>query len=347
MMTTRRHPHRRCRRRHARSHGFTLIELLVVLGIILVLVGILIPTVKTISGRAQETTVRAQIASLDAAIMRYQQDFTAYPGPLARGALGPNGTPGISDAPAPNGGGQPLTNVTGAENLALGLLGGLKPVGTAIQFDKTVMGRGPRGLNPANPKGYNAYIEGLQLSEGLYKDGAGAAMDSVIPEILDKFGSPMPILYLRAQTGARGVVSFEGQDGGNAVFTPAAPTQYDIREIIGYTQSNNGQSIGEGKTIRRDAYVNFTPAPSDSELPHGLKSVDSSKKLDKTAGTDYTYPYDAFPYFQNRAIPPTVTTNPNGTGTPRNKNKYILISAGADRVYGTSDDITNFGSVLE
>ena len=67
------------------------------------------------------------------------------------------------------------------------------------------------------------------------------------------------------------------------------------------------------------------------------------------AGTNYTYPYDAFPYFQNRAIPPTSTNaaDRNRTGTPRNKDKYILISAGSDRVYGTPDDITNFGSVLE
>lgn len=343
-MTARQRPDRHARRRPPR--GFTLLELLAVLAIILVLVGILIPTVNRVRGTAQEARVRAQITSLDAAIERYKMDFNAYPGPLPRTQLFPDSD---ADGPPPvyDTSGAQLGNITGAENLVLGLLGGLKPrtTGTGFEFDKDAIRRGPRGLNPANPKGYNAYIDGLVLSEGSYKDGAGAAVDSIIPEILDTFANPLPILYLRAQTGARGVVSFEGVDGGGQVFTPPAPTQYDIREIAGYTQSNGGQSIGEGKTIKRNAYV---PAlGSGSELPHGIKSVDSSKSSDKTKAGSYTYPYDGFPYFQNRSIPPTDATRPNATGTPRNKDNYILISAGADRVYGTSDDITNFGNVLE
>ncbi len=32
-------------------------------------------------------------------------------------------------------------------------------------------------------------------------------------------------------------------------------------------------------------------------------------------------------------------------GVPRQKDGYILISAGPDRVYGTTDDLTNFGPV--
>jgi len=67
---------------------------------------------------------------------------------------------------------------------------------------------------------------------------------------------------------------------------------------------------------------------------HGLTKVDPTRVLDKS-GANYEYPYDAFPYFQNPSTP----------NTPRQKDSYILISAGADRVYGTSDDICNFGDV--
>jgi prepilin-type N-terminal cleavage/methylation domain-containing protein len=35
--------------------------------------------------------------------------------------------------------------------------------------------------------------------------------------------------------------------------------------------------------------------------------------------------------------------NPAAAGTPRQKDGYILITAGKDRKYGTKDDITNFG----
>ena len=48
----------------------------------------------------------------------------------------------------------------------------------------------------------------------------------------------------------------------------------------------------------------------------------------------YYVPYDAYPYFENPSMP----------NTPRQKDGYVLISAGTDRVYGTPDDITNFGS---
>jgi hypothetical protein len=45
------------------------------------------------------------------------------------------------------------------------------------------------------------------------------------------------------------------------------------------------------------------------------------------------------------SIPPTGDLQT--TGTPRAKDGYILISAGADGMYGTLDDITSFGDVQQ
>jgi prepilin-type N-terminal cleavage/methylation domain-containing protein len=328
--------------------GFTLIELMIAIGIILVLITIAVPVYSRVRRAAPETNTKAQISALDTAIQRYQQDYGAYPGPLLRAKLysvaTANNQSGLLDYANGN---AVITNVTGAENLALGLLGGLRPqTGTPppIEFDKSLLGRGPRSLNTLNPKGATVtYIEGMSLSEGHYKDGAGEADDSVIPEIVDRFPNAMPILYLRAQTGASGVVSIEGKDN-NVDMT--MQTQYDLREALPYTKGKSG-SIGEGKSIRRDAYKLVTVSGTD--LPHGLQTVNSNRTFDKGDGANYTYPYDAFPYFQNRAFPPTDITTPqkkNQTGTPRNKDKYILISAGVDRVYGTDDDITNFGNSI-
>jgi hypothetical protein len=50
----------------------------------------------------------------------------------------------------------------------------------------------------------------------------------------------------------------------------------------------------------------------------------------------------------NPSIAPINTTSAdyqNSTGTPRGKDEFIIISAGRDRAYGTSDDITSFGDV--
>jgi prepilin-type N-terminal cleavage/methylation domain-containing protein len=349
-------PQRSVPRRH---HGFSMVELMTVLTIIVILVTILIPVVGRVRRAAWEASVKAQINAIDAAVQRYQQDFSAYPGPVPLRLMYPGAGPGNAGEWVHYPAGTRRSDITGAENLVLGLLGGLKPstAGPGFEFDPTLVGRGPRNLNPLNPKSYQPYIEGLPLSQAgaNYSDGAGKSADSPIPEILDRFPGPMPILYLRANVGANGVVSIGGSDDGGSVFpatTPPTPTQYDLNEIIPYTKyfATFG-SIGEGKSIKVNDYKN-PPAGvtvAADALPHGIQTVRRSMTMDKSAGANYSYPYDAFPYFNNRAIPPTDPTAgaQNRTGTARNKDKFILISAGVDRVYGTADDITNFGSVLE
>ena len=58
---------------------FTLIELLTVIVIIMILVGILIPTVQTVRQRANETRARAMISSMKVAISQYQQTYASMP----------------------------------------------------------------------------------------------------------------------------------------------------------------------------------------------------------------------------------------------------------------------------
>jgi hypothetical protein len=76
--------------------------------------------------------------------------------------------------------------------------------------------------------------------------------------------------------------------------------------------------------------------------------VNGAATLGSPQTPGYTYPYDCFPYFRDPALsnaqPPTGTGHP-GPHVARQKDRFILISAGPDRVYGTSDDITNFGPV--
>jgi hypothetical protein len=101
---------------------------------------------------------------------------------------------------------------------------------------------------------------------------------------------------------------------------------------IGLTFVSN---IGEGKSPPEDDY-------KDGDVPnppyeHGLKTVDPNALLSPKDDADYVFPFDAYPYFKH----------PTLLDTPRQKDGYILISAGADRIYGTRDDITSFGAVVE
>ncbi|MGH7177028.1 MAG: hypothetical protein ACREJC_06595, partial [Tepidisphaeraceae bacterium] len=104
---------------------------------------------------------------------------------------------------------------------------------------------------------------------------------------------------------------------------------YDISQIRGYTMSN----IGEGRRLPQKDYANVT-------FPyHGLRDVNINATMTNppSGSLVYTYPADAYPYFQSGSVP----------NTARQKDGFILISAGADRVYGTRDDIVNFGTVGE
>ncbi|MCS7034771.1 MAG: hypothetical protein NZ561_12380 [Phycisphaerae bacterium] len=370
--------------------AFTLVELLVVVGIIILLIGLLVPVVGRVRLAAQEADTRGLIASLDGAIQNYFNTFRGYPGPIPNHLIAnSNATPsdfgfnefsaatppGVTDfevGNVNNNNERLWRKLTGAENLVLGLCGGLRidPQGTAndpsddeLIYDPSTVGQGPLSLNRANPRRTPAFIDNSNLSfriangrkTGHFADDGGDADDTVIPEFLDRFsGGPMPILYLRARVGAKkstaDAVAPTAQDNGVINrFDPIADRylpnqQYDLAQIIGYTGAYNGtypnltpaasgsagRSIGTAKSARRADYT--TPA----DFPrHGLATADVNRSMEKSAGANYQFPYDAYPYF----------SDPNQRNTTRRKDTYILISAGRDRVYGTSDDITNFGPV--
>ncbi len=71
------------------------------------------------------------------------------------------------------------------------------------------MGTGPLNLNPNQPKKYSPFGENKNLSwraendkrTGQFKDDAGSATDTIIPEFVDTFPDPMPVLVLRARKG--------------------------------------------------------------------------------------------------------------------------------------------------
>lgn len=381
------------------SFGFTLIELLTVLIIITILIGILIPTVSAIRRRAYNTNVQGQMSELEQALNQYYADFHSYPGPVANQVMGTvpaNNDPNyiaLAANVAPTTPQNLVTNLTGPENLVLGLIGGLiyptvaqnnYAVANQTYYDPNLVGQGANSLNTGLPKKFGAYIATSDLSaaflsstkNGLYGDGlvpSGTMSDSQVPEILDRFPNKMPILYIRANPGAAmyNAAGTFGDDNNPVVINAANPSygsdtsqtsyagpggsqttpliryaEYDISQIIAYTQSYNGACIGEGKTLPQYVAAGSVVAGASH---HGLNSIGASSPTQTLTGavgtSTFTYPYPAYPYFKDPNSPAYSAGPPQILPYARAKDSYILISAGSDRVYGTADDITSFGDV--
>lgn len=378
----------------ARPSAFTLIELLVVIGIILVLIGLLLPVVGRVRTAARNANTTSFISQLARAIDNYYGDFRAYPGPLTNqqvyNSLPASQPPIFYPTPAPAGFDYTTQaqndfrgKITMAENLVLGLLGGLRFNNTTppgrLEYDASLVGGGAMSLNNTGPsRRYPAYIETGSLSwknapggkTGHFSDDAGDADDTIIPEFVDQYPDPMPILYMRAKVGAVASPPLSSDSNTIVTYHPTDPNnrvgQYDLHQIIAYTGSfagnwpnltfstaANARAIGVGrKSINRVGWGASPPV-------HGLSAV-STNDPDPNASLNpraqlplkYKYPYDAYPYLRNQSLSlPTETTagyttltNPRND-VPHQKDAYILISAGPDRIYGTEDDITNFGPV--
>lgn len=278
-----------------------------------------------------------------------------------------------------------IQNITMSENLVLGLMGGLVRVSAAVEYQPWVIDNasGLTTIGTGTVRKFKPFMEnaGTNLSwrvtedkdatsrplplgtiaagsrTGQFADAAGWAKDSIIPEFVDSDSDPMPILYLRAKVGA---MASAGAllDSNNSIvtydLTDARRTgQYDLHQIIAYTDS----PIGAGKKLKREMKGWASPPPS-----HGLVATTANKidvldtMQEGISGLKYYYPFAAYPYFRNPALSTpkedssnyaSATTASLRNDVPRQKDAYILIAAGQDRIYGTEDDITNFGEVAK
>jgi len=307
---------------HSSRRGFTLVEMLTVIGIIVLLVSILLPVVSAVRVKGHVADTQAMLARIAAGIESYNADFHAYPGPLHNGQIYGGGmTLDIVDS---QGRALDKAKVTQSENLVLGLLGGLIYKDGKLTYDDTQVGNGPVSLNLKSPKKGRAYMDKVSLSEGDFKDEAGDADDTIIREFVDRFPSPMPILYMRANVGATGIASADKPI--------TQQEQYDLKQIKAYTLVEPGKMIGVGKEAPSDDEFRPQPAPTTDhdKVRHGLREVKPNGTIQNPPppGQTYSYPYDLYGFMRH----------PSMTNVPRQQNGYILISAGADRIYGTRDD---------
>jgi prepilin-type N-terminal cleavage/methylation domain-containing protein len=326
-------------RMHSRRPAFTLIELLVVIGIIVILIGILLPVVASVRRTAFATSTSQEISRIAGACQAYYGDYHSYPGPVAEndidgvnapagtpGPLAPGGTTGLAYGQTPATSGLDAIPVTSSENLVLGLEGGMivgfnNGVANGWGYQPSAVQQGPQSLNPLlnSQKQTTAYLT-VQPSELAPSDGNGGyqqfgTLDSVIPEFLDHIPGDV--------VGVTG-----GNTGGTNSNFAFGPILY-FRARKGAANIVNETTPVPTATISTYQY-NFVQA-----APYGFTAVST---------TDYAVPTTNNPPTGSTAPAYTDSVqvyfaNPGIFGQPRGKDSFILISAGTDRIFGTKDDI--------
>jgi len=286
--------------------GFTMVEILTVVGIIAILIAVFVPTLTMVRRIAKETQQKAQRTAIDLALMAFKADRGYYP---------PSDWPRSGDG----------SDYCGGQRLAEALLGwdllGFHPDSEWMADGRTKDG-----------------------SEEIYHENLDPTNDPDDRKNLDERRGP----YLELATANAFRLGKTAEHDG--LFDDPAPLEEDtfvLCDVFGTKKI----ILANGETVKAGAPILYYRA-------------DTSKKTIDTGGTSHRIydVYDNLPLInlkrtEDKKYHPLM--DPTGTYSffyeeyirdpkitamnwPYRPDSYILISAGADGLYGTKDDICNF-----
>lgn len=294
--------------------GFTMVELLVVLGIIALLVGLLLPALNAVKNIAKVTKQKAQFTSIELALTAFKNDYGDYP-------------PSVWSSP-PN----VATDYCGAQKLAEALLGwdllGFHPK-SAWRADGLDAAGGSGTYDPAKTRDLN---------------GNG------VPDTLDERKGPY--LELATTSAFRLGDVFKPYSTG-----PLAPNAYVICDAFHAKKVTMLDPVtGRPITASQKAgspilyyKANTTSKKCDPGDPVNsiYNILDNQSLVDLGSVRDrMRHPLsDALVFYSSdKGILDPRIPRIKAMGWPYRPDSYILISAGPDGLYGTGDDICNFGN---
>ena len=325
-----------------KNRGFTIVELLTVMSIIIILISLLVPAMNKARIFAKEVMQKNQFKAIGTAVEMYRNEFEEYP----ESSYDDSTTvPGTTFA------------YCGAMKLAEAVLGqdlvGFHPYSRFRSDYLDGQGNVLYDTDPTDgtlPNDYN-----LELREGPYLDvgsanahrlwnvyggpgsdtsppqnlGGFSSMAFVILDVytrVDNFSAAgksyigMPVLYYRANTNGIGHPHFVNDDPMQGP-APIPPLNPSTASSLYYNYQDNDMLVQMG--------MPWNPAG----LPHQMDSrgLNTGKNPPLDQSSAYFFYHDTY----DKNVP-------LATGRPHNPDSFILLSAGYDGEYGTSDDITNF-----
>ena len=295
------------------TNGFTIVELLTVMSVIAILMGLLVPALQQVRRVALETKQRAQFHAIDVALNIFNSDEETFP---QSASINVNGMV-----------------VTGAHRLAEALVGrdlqGYDPMlswdtypgwtDTLNSPESRKRRKGPY-LNLENVGAFDVrdlYGNGISAyTGGPYSVALGANYPS--PVLTDAFRKKKVKLYdpnnsnvVKATIKAGTPILYFKANESGTMFDPQNPP------------SNDNDAVTN----------NWVYNYYDNEVFFNLGTI-------KDPNVPNQHPFADPQKFYEAIWNPQVTT----TDRPYNSKTYILLSAGYDMKFGTSDDIWNFSS---
>lgn len=333
-----------------RRHGFTLVELMVVIGIISLLIAIALPALNAARTAAKRASTEAMISTLGTGVEQFHSDTAlggAYP-PSTEMPIGPNNP--HSDR----------TIVVNGANLLVWALAGADLLGTPGFRDLD-----NSGVINSDPFGGWSNDMGRANSTGLYfvppgskpyYPRSGPYVDlskvKVTKQVGDEFQVPAKVSGPVLQSHA-----FLDDWGQPILYYRANPNAT-------YMADEGSRAIGGGQEdYNVPANGRYAPSGIYNLLDNSLiTGISVRPGMDFGAGTFHFSPNkSSLPALQNPTVPlfnnlaNFTNQNPRGsfvhhirnesvmaTAMPHRADSFILLSAGADGLFGTADDIANF-----
>jgi type II secretory pathway pseudopilin PulG len=302
-----------------RTSGLTIIEILVVVSIIAILVGLLLPAVHTVQKMAKETKQKAQLTSIELGLAAFKNDYGDYP---PSSWWNPNVQGGVQ-------------TYCGTQKLAEALLGwdllGFHP-DSAWRADGLDRNNGPTTYDPLKTnsasitldKRKGRYLE-LENANVFMLGWSGAGTQDGLFAGCDPLAARTYVLCDVFSVSERKIMLPDGK-----MVSPGTP--------ILYYKANPASKVHDATARPED---NIYCARDNAPLVGLGRVVDGAKasalRRPHQLLPDYAAP--GFQYFYDYIRDPKVQARP----WPCRPDSYLLISAGADGIYGTNDDICNFG----
>lgn len=322
------------------NKGFTIVEMLTVMGIIAILIGLLVPALNQVKDYSRQVQQKSQFHSIDVALEMFKTDFGAYPESYDNRGVS-------TQAPvAPLA--QDINNYGGAQKLAEAMVG------------MDLLGLHPRSGFRSDGANYFSYTNSYQW---VYNTTTG--IQNVGPDS-EKSGEEN-IKARKKYIDMENANAFRMQDVYNTNLSASQggasgaflATNYVLCDVYSKNRTS-GKKTGM-PILYFKARINYTlqDFSIDGDYTDDIYNYDDNRALVCLGTADVTPVVhelenltggvtNAYVNFErmilNRQVQQSTITaaNPDGIYRPYRADSYILVSAGKDELYGTSDDIFNF-----